>query len=70
MLSMKKIRSSLFSVALLLAVLTTSAQFPGAGGGRPGGQNMNIGHFYGKVIDSITNKPVEAASIQLIQKPD
>ena len=42
---------------------------PGMGGGRGqmGGQNMNMGHFYGKVLDSISNKPLEAASVQLIQ---
>ncbi|MBC7690095.1 MAG: TonB-dependent receptor [Aquabacterium sp.] len=28
---------------------------------------MNVGHFYGKVIDAATNKPIDAASIQLIQ---
>lgn len=32
-----------------------------------GGQNMNMGHFYGKVLDSVSNKPLEAASVQLIQ---
>ena len=41
------------------------AQYP-AGGGR-GGQNMNMGHFYGKVIDENTGKPLEAVSIQLTQ---
>ncbi len=44
---------------------TLLAQFP-AGGGR-GGQNMNMGHFYGKVIDGNTGKPQEAVSIQLTQ---
>ncbi|MDP4284255.1 MAG: TonB-dependent receptor [Bacteroidota bacterium] len=32
-----------------------------------GGQSMNMGHFYGKVIDSNSNKPMEAASVQLTQ---
>lgn len=32
-----------------------------------GGQNMNMGHFYGKVVDANTNKPLEAASVQLTQ---
>lgn len=32
-----------------------------------GGQNMNMGHFYGKILDSVSNKPLEAASVQLIQ---
>ena len=38
-------------------------------GGRPGaggGQAMNIGHFYGRIVDAATNKGVEAVSIQLI----
>ncbi len=44
---------------------TLTAQIPG--GARQGGQSMNVGHFYGKVIDGGTNKPVEAASVQLTQ---
>ena len=28
---------------------------------------MNVGHFYGKVLDETTGKPIEAASIQLTQ---
>jgi len=64
---MKSFYTSFFSVVFLLFAFTSSAQFPGGGGGRPGGQNLNMGHLYGKVIDSITNKPIEAASVQLIQ---
>ena len=46
----------------------SQAQMPGGGGrGQMGGQNMNLGHFYGKIIDSASNKPLEAASVQLIQ---
>ncbi len=40
---------------------------PPAGGARGGNQNMNMGRFYGKVVDSKTNKPVDAASVQLVQ---
>ncbi len=41
---------------------------PGAANrGQGGGQNMNLGHFYGKVLESVTNKPLEAASVLLIQ---
>ena len=45
------------------------SQMPMGGGNRGGmsGQNMNMGHFYGKILDSITGKPLEAASVQLIQ---
>ncbi len=35
--------------------------------GMPGGNQMNMGHFYGKLIDDSTAKPVEAATVQLIQ---
>ncbi len=34
---------------------------------RKGGQNMNMGHFYGKIIETSTSKAIEAASVQLIQ---
>ncbi|MEO8860693.1 MAG: TonB-dependent receptor [Ginsengibacter sp.] len=40
------------------------AQYPG--GGNRGGQSMNLGHFYGKVVDE-AGKPIESASIQLSQ---
>ena len=40
------------------------AQYPG--GGNRGAQSMNLGHFYGKVVDE-SGKPIESASIQLSQ---
>lgn len=45
------------------------SQMPGGGGprGGAGGQNMNMGRFYGKVVDNKTNKGIEAVSVQLIQ---
>lgn len=57
---------------ILICTMTLSqafSQMPGGGGNRGGmgGQNMNMGHFYGKVIDSTSGKPLEAASVQLIQ---
>ncbi|MBK7885598.1 MAG: outer membrane beta-barrel protein [Chitinophagaceae bacterium] len=48
-------------IILLCTVSLTYAQVPG---GR--GQNMNVGHFYGKILDA-AGKPIDAASIQLIQ---
>ena len=63
---MKTISKTAFSFFLLFSTINLSAQFP-AGGGRGGGQNMNQGHFYGKVMDAATNKPIDAASVQLLQ---
>ncbi len=60
------IRPSLF-LAFTLSLSFTFAQFPGGAGGRTGGQNMNLGHFYGKTVETTSSKPVEAASVQLIQ---
>ena len=37
------------------------------GGARPGGAQQMSGRMYGKVVDSITGKSIDAASIQLIQ---
>jgi outer membrane receptor protein involved in Fe transport len=59
----------------LLALLFFSsvqifAQYPGGGrtgGGQRGmGGNMNVGHFYGKVVDSKTNRGIDGASVQIL----
>ena len=63
---MKFLKTGLGFLTLLLT-LNLAAQMPGGMRGQMGGQNMNVGHFYGKIIDSNSNKPVEAASVQLIQ---
>lgn len=53
------------------STLTLFAQYPGGGqlgGGQArGGQGMNIGHFYGKVVDKKSSKGIPAASVQLVQ---
>lgn len=49
----------------LLVSPVVFAQYPS--GGNRGGQSMNLGHFYGKVVDEVTGKPIESASIQLSQ---
>jgi outer membrane receptor protein involved in Fe transport len=65
--NMKKIQLSLFTVILLFVLSTTSfAQMPGMGGRPGGGQSMNVGRLYGKILDN-NGKAVEAASVQLIQ---
>ena len=61
---------------IIVASQTGFAQMPGstggAGGGRSGGagfgngQAMNIGHFYGRVVDAKTDKGLDGASVQLI----
>ncbi len=59
-----------FYLAFLIVMVSGAAmaQYPQAGqrggGARP---NLNMGHFYGKVIDGNTNKPIDAASVQLTQ---
>jgi outer membrane receptor protein involved in Fe transport len=59
-------RKLLTLITLNLVFLAAFAQMPG--GGRPGGGNpqaMNIGHFYGKFVDSKTNKGIEAVTVLL-----
>jgi hypothetical protein len=42
----------------LLVSVQGIAQIPG--GGRPtGGQNMNMGRFYGRILDAKTNKNID-----------
>lgn len=58
----------LFAGLLMLIGLGTMAQMPtGRPGAGAGGANMNVGRFYGRIIDPATNRGVEAASVQLIQ---
>lgn len=56
-----------FVLFLTLTFFITLAHAQMPGGNRGGGQNMNMGHFYGKVVDAGTGKAIEAASIQLLQ---
>lgn len=62
-------RSFLLFVFCAVLCSQSMAQFPAGGGARPGGGGgmQNIGHFYGRILDSKTNKGIEAASVQLIQ---
>ncbi|HEY9340776.1 MAG TPA: TonB-dependent receptor [Hanamia sp.] len=59
---MRKIYLALIIVFISGAAM---AQMPGARS--MSGQSMNMGHFYGKVINANNNKPLEAASVQLTQ---
>ncbi|MFN5362579.1 MAG: outer membrane beta-barrel protein [Bacteroidota bacterium] len=52
---------------MAVSALQVRAQFPT--GGRPpgaGGQNMNMGHLYGKIVDEKTGKGIDGATVQLI----
>jgi outer membrane receptor protein involved in Fe transport len=56
-----------YLLALLMGFfMVSTAQFQGGGGRSAGGQSMNIGHFYGKIVDAKTNKGIEAVSVQLL----
>src|SRR5580692_6826508 len=58
----------LLLVLCLFSFLTGAyAQFPGGGGRQGGAQAPSIGHFYGKIVDSKTNKGMDGVSVQLIQ---
>ncbi|HXB12051.1 MAG TPA: outer membrane beta-barrel family protein [Bacteroidia bacterium] len=58
-------RRLLYSIIALLIVNFANAQMWGGGMGGGGFKQANVGHFYGKVVDSITGKPVPFAAVQL-----
>lgn len=58
-------KNILFVFASLLISCISVAQ-PGSGRPGAGGQNLS-GRFYGKVVEAKTGKPIEYASVQLIQ---
>jgi len=62
-----KIKNFYLTFLMVITAGAALAQYPQTARPRTGGRNMNVGHFYGKVIDGNTNKPVEAASVQLSQ---
>jgi outer membrane receptor protein involved in Fe transport len=61
-----KINKFYLTFLMVISAGAVMAQYPRPNGQpRTAGRNMNMGHFYGKVIDGNTNKPIEAASVQL-----
>lgn len=60
-------RKSIFALSLVLLSLITYSQVPSSGGNRPGGGQMPTGRFYGKVVEAKSGKPIEYASVQLLQ---
>ena len=63
---MKLIPAIITLFSLIFFSVDTSAQLNGGNRNMGAGQNMNVGHFYGKLVDE-SGKPVEGASLQLIQ---
>jgi outer membrane receptor protein involved in Fe transport len=57
----------IISLLFLLVNLELIAQVPGGGRPNGGGAQMNMGRFYGKIVDTKTNKPIDGASVQLYQ---
>ena len=58
----------LLSTILLISITAVSlAQMPFGGGGAAKGK-MNIGRFYGKIIDEKTGKPVSTATVMLMNQ--
>ncbi|MBL7724717.1 MAG: TonB-dependent receptor [Chitinophagaceae bacterium] len=61
-------RNIIILLSSLLITCYTSAQVPSGGGNRPaGGRSQMAGSFYGKLIEAKSLKPIEYASVQLLQ---
>ena len=60
-------RKLIFALSLVLLSLITFSQRPEGSGNRPVGGQMPTGRFYGKIVEAKSGKPIEYASIQLIQ---
>ena len=55
-----------FLFSCIIFSISGAAIFAQQFGGGMGRQNMNAGHFYGKIVDAKTNKGIAVASIQLL----
>ena len=67
-MNMRKIYLLLFLILFSFVFFESKAQYPGAGGmGRSGlgkSTNLNMGHFYGKIVDA-KNKGIGGVTVQL-----
>ncbi len=59
----------IFTLILIVSLysLAALAQVPAMGAGQMGAAQMNLGNFYGKIIDDSSLKPIDGASVQLFQ---
>ncbi|MEP7165043.1 MAG: outer membrane beta-barrel family protein [Ferruginibacter sp.] len=62
-----KLVYSIFTLFFLLIHIDQAAAQVNGSNRAMGGQNMNLGHFYGKIMEGTSSKAIEGASIQLIQ---
>ena len=53
-------------LGLIVLLVTSLSTFSQGRPGRAGGQGMNNGRFYGRIVDGKTDKGIDAASVQLI----
>src|SRR6266540_2142551 len=60
-------RKVIVVLASVLATYISFSQIPMGGGGRTGNRPQMNGSFYGKLIETKSGKPIEYASVQLIQ---
>jgi ferric enterobactin receptor len=68
MLKTTNMKRIVFTIGTLLLISGIRAQFPGMGGANgKAAAAPSIGHFYGKVVSDSLNKPVEGASVVLLQ---
>lgn len=65
-IKMNDMRILLFSFLLLISFVSFAQMPSGRPQGAARGQNFNMGHFYGKVVDSKTGKGIDGVSIQLL----
>ena len=62
-------RNIFLAATFIFLSFNSFAQYPGggnkAGSGKGFGGQMNIGHFYGKLVDGKTNKGIAGVTVQL-----
>lgn len=56
-----------YCYVIIFAILFSAPLIAQMRPGMPGGAQMNVGHFYGKLLDDSTAKPIDAATVQLVQ---